>query len=237
MQVESVVRFVVRLGKFARVDGIEDRAGVFQRASLSTRRRPGADPARVEEPCVRLVMRYLIGKHARVAHRVKCQEGLGETGREGCLGFGDAVFGPGHFGGVARDEVEHGLLARQFGDGRQDTTGITGEKDDVRRVVLGETGDLGIGDVFDGVGASSILRQRGIVVIGLPGCWVEDDVLQDGSEFDCIKDVWLLVGGQVDTFGVTSTFDVEDPLLAPTVFIVADQSTFWIRGKGGLAGT
>lgn len=130
------------------------------------------------------------------------KEGLSEARGECRLGLGDAVFGASHFGGVAGDEVEHGLLRGELGDGRQDAAGVAGEEDDVGRVASGEAGDLGFGDVVNWVGTSGILRESGVVVICLAGFGVEDDVFEDRAESDGVEDVGLLFGGEVDAFGV-----------------------------------
>ena len=69
----------------------------------------------------------LVRQHPRIAHRVECQEWLREARREGRLRLVDAFFGTGHLGGVAGDEVEHGLGAVELRDGRQHTPGVAGE--------------------------------------------------------------------------------------------------------------
>lgn len=89
---------------------------------------------------------------------MESKEGLGEAGGECSLGFRDAVFGAGHFGGVAGDEVEHCLLGGEFGDRGEDTAGVASEEDDVCGVVFREAGDLGVRDVFDWVGAVYIAK-------------------------------------------------------------------------------
>ena len=67
--------------------------------------------------------------------------------------FGDALFGAGDLGGVARDEVEHGLLGVKLRDRWKDTTSVAGEKNDVAGVVIGDAGNESVLDVFNGVGA------------------------------------------------------------------------------------
>ena len=124
MEVESLVDLVLALGQRAGMDGVEDRARVFQRAAFPARGGAGADPARVEQPRVRLVLVDFVREHARVAHRVQGEERLGEARGKRGLGLGDAVLGAGHLGRVAGDEVEHGLLGRKLADGGQDTTGV-----------------------------------------------------------------------------------------------------------------
>lgn len=116
-QVEGVVDLVLDVLELARVDGVEDGAGVFERAALAAGGGTGTDPAGVEEPGVGLVLLDLACQHLGVAHGVQGEEGLGEARGEGGLGLGDTLFGSGHLGGVAGDEVEHGLGGVELGDG------------------------------------------------------------------------------------------------------------------------
>lgn len=144
------------------MDGVEDGAGVLERATLAAGRGAGSDPAGVEEPGVGLVLGDLLREHLGVAHGVEGEEGLGEARGEGGLGLRDAVLGTGHLGGVAGDEVEHGLLGGELGDWGQDTAGVAGEEDDVGGVAVGDAGDLGVLNVLDGVGAMvNISRNSG----------------------------------------------------------------------------
>ena len=68
--------------------------------------------------CYRLVDMFgwsdLLGTH--ISARVPGQEGSPEAGAEGGRGLGDASLRPRHLGGVARQEMVHGLLGRELGD-------------------------------------------------------------------------------------------------------------------------
>lgn len=74
----------------------------------------------------------------------------------------------------------------------QDTESITGEHDDVGWLSVGDTWDLGVLNVFNWVGASSVFSDGNIIVIGYSVCWVVDDVLENRSEFDGSVDLWFL---------------------------------------------
>ena len=50
-----------------------------------------------------------------------------ETGGEGGFRGGDTLFCAGHFRGVSADEMVHYLVVVEFGDGREDTTGVAGQ--------------------------------------------------------------------------------------------------------------
>lgn len=237
LQVEDVVVLELNLGELARVDGVEDGTSVLEGASLAALGETGTDPTGVEKPGVGLVLLNLVGKHASVLHGVQSQEGLSEAAREGSLGLVDAVLGTGHLGGVAGDEVEHGLGAVELGDGGQDTAGITGEEDDVGGHVVGQAGDLGVGDVLDGVGAAGVLGESDIVVVNLAGDGVKDDVLKDGAVADGVVDIGLLLGGQANALGVAATLNVEDTAVTPAVLVIADQGAVGVGRQGGLAGS
>lgn len=48
--------------------------------------------------------------------------------------------------------MEHGLCGIELGNRGEDTTSITCKKNDIAWVVCRETGNLSIGNVFDGIG-------------------------------------------------------------------------------------
>ena len=88
-------------------------------------------------------------------------------------------------------------------------------------MVAGDAGDFGIVDVFDWVGTvwgrgeyvlggvewvgglpASVLGQGGVVVVDQAGFGAEDDILEDGAEFDGVENVGFLFGGKADAFGI-----------------------------------
>ena len=235
VQVEDRVHLVLGVGELAVVDGVQDGARVLERAALAAGGGASADPAGVEQPSVGLVLRDLLGQHLRVAHGVQGQEGLGEAGREGRLGLRHTVLSAGHLGGVTGDEVEHGLLGGELGDGREHTAGVAGEQDDVLGVAIRHAGDLGVLDVLDGVGAAGVLGQGRVVIVDQTADGVEDHVLQNGAEADGVENIGLLLGRETDALGVAAALDVEDTGVGPAVLVVTDQGTVGVRGQGGLA--
>jgi hypothetical protein len=84
------------------------------------------------------------------------------------------------------------LFGGKSRDGWQDTESITGEHDDVGWLSVGDTGDLGVFNVFDWVSASSVFSNGNIVVIGYSIGRVVNDVLEDGSELDGTVDLGFL---------------------------------------------
>lgn len=49
---------------------------------------------------------------------------------------------------------------------------------------------------------SGVLSQCSIIVVDDTGLWVEDNVLQDGSESDSIEDIRFLLSRQTNALGV-----------------------------------
>lgn len=131
----------------------------------------------------------------------------------------------------------HSLLGAELGDGRENTAGVAGEQDDVLGVTVRLAGNLGVLDVLDGVGAAGVLGQGVIVVVDNTGGRVEDDVLEDGAEFDGVENVRLLLGGETDGLCVAAALDVEDAGVGPAVLVVANELALGVGGQGGLAST
>jgi hypothetical protein len=102
-----------------------------------------------------------------------------------------------------------GLFRCQLGDGRENTEGVAGQHDNVAGLALDKARDLRIGDVFDGVGATSVLCDRDIIVVWLAGQGVVHNVLEDGAETDSVVDIRLLLSREVDGFGIATTLNVE----------------------------
>lgn len=236
LQVEDVVIFVFDTGQLARVDGVENGTGVLEWAALATLSEAGTDPAGVEQPSIGLVLLNLVGEHLGVAHGVQGQEGLGEARGEGGLGFGDTILGAGHLGGVARDKVEHGLGAVELGDGWQHAAGVTGKENDVGGCRGRQAGDLGVGNVLNGVRTAGVLGQCGIVIVDYAGLGVKDNVLQDRAKADSAENIWLLLRRQADALCVAAALNVEYTLVAPAVLVVTDERTVGVGRQGRLAG-
>ena len=64
-----------------------------------------------------------------------------------------------HLGGVAGDEVVHGLRGGEAGHGRQHAKGVAAQQDDVLGVGA-HAWDARVGDEVDGVRHPRVLRQR-----------------------------------------------------------------------------
>jgi hypothetical protein len=131
--------------------------------------------------------------------------------------------------------VEHGLLGVELGDGRQDTAGIAGEKNDVLGVTVRLAGNLGVLNVLNGVSTAGVLGKGVIIVVDNTSDRVEDDVLEDGTELDGVENVGLLLGGETDGLSVATALDVEDTRVGPAVLVVTDERTLGVSRQSSLA--
>ena len=129
----------------------------------------------------------------------------------------------------------HGLLRREAGDGRKDAEGICGEEEHVLRMAA-NTGDHSVVDEFDGIGSAGIFGVANVGVIGNAGGGIEHHILEHRSVTDRVKDLRLLLLGEVDALGVAAAFEIEDAGGTPSMFVVADEMAQRIGGEGGLAG-
>ncbi len=132
-------------------------------------------------------------------------------------------------------EVEHRLLARQPRDRREDPEGVCGQEDDGARVA-GPLGRERVRDLLELVGGSRVLRLRVVVQVE-HAALVHDHVLEHRAPATRgLVDLRLGLGREADHLRVAAALDVEDPLLAPAVLVVADQVPLWIGRERRLAG-
>ena len=101
--------------------------------------------------------------------------------------------------------------------------------------MAGDTRHLGVLDELDGIRAARVLRDAGVVEIDGVALVVEDHVFQHAAEAERVENIGLVFRREVDGFGVAAALDVEDAVVAPDVFVVADEPAFRVGGKRGLA--
>lgn len=138
---------------------------------------------------------------------------------------------------VTSQKVVASLLRSELADRREHTEGIAGQHDNVRGLTVNNTRNLSVGDIFNGVCATGILRDADVVVVGSAVQWVVDNVLEDAAVLDGVENVGFLLSGQVDALCVASTFDVEDTRVRPDMLIVSDEQTVGVGRESGLSGT
>ena len=156
-----------------------------------------------------------------------------EAGRERRLRLGHAHLGARDLGRVAADEVIHRVRRRERADRRQHAERVAGEKDHVGRMA-GDAGDLRVLDELDRIRAARVLRDARVGVIDV-AIFIEHDVLEHRAEAQRLKDVRLVFRREVDRLRVAAAFDVEDAVVAPAVFVVADEMALRIGRERGLA--
>ena len=130
----------------------------------------------------------------------------------------------------------HRLLGRQLGDRRQDPEGIRGQHYDIAGM-LGDTRARGVRNELQRIGAPRILGEVRIVEVEGTGFMIDDDILQNAAEAPCRReDFGLRLRRQSDHLGIAAALEVEDPVGAPAVLVIADQEPFRIGRERRLAG-
>ena len=77
---------------------------------------------------------------------------------------------------------------------------------------------------------TSILCYALIVEINLT-CCINCHVLKKSVTSDCVVDIWLRLLIKSDNLCITSTLEVEDTVVIPTVLIITDQKSLRICRK------
>src|SRR5690606_34870901 len=92
-------------------------------------------PTGIHEPDIHVGIVDFAGEHCRVARRMEWHERCTETSRESIDGFIDTRLRSRYLRGVSTDKMKGCLCRRQLREGRKNTTGVTGEEEDVSRIV------------------------------------------------------------------------------------------------------
>src|SRR5260221_128692 len=95
------------------------------------------------------------------------QERSPETRRKRCSRFVNAHFRAGNFRCITADKVVHDLCGRQRTHRRQHAKGVTGEKDDIARVIS-NTRDLCIPDKFYWISTACVFGDARIAIVHQP---------------------------------------------------------------------
>ena len=92
-------------------------------------------------------------------------------------------------------------------------------------------------DLLERIGGAGVLGLRVVVEVD-DTTLVHDDVLEDRPEGPRgLVDLRLGLGRESDHLGVAAALEVEDPVLAPAVLVVADQVSRGVGRQGRLAGS
>jgi hypothetical protein len=125
------------------------------------------------------------------------------------------------------------LLGCELADRWEDPEGVTSQHDDIRWLTIHHARNFSIGNVLDRIGASGVLGNADVIVVGDTRKRVVDNILENAAILDGIVDVWLFFGRKIDAFCIAAAFNVEDTSVGPYVFIVTNQETAGIRRKCG----
>ena len=214
---------------------VEQGAGFLDRHAMADTI-DAASPACVDQPAIHIMLVDQGTEQIAVLAGVARHEGRTEAGGEGGFRLGHALFGARHLGGVAGQEVIHGLARGEPGDGRQHTEGVSRQHDDGVGLAR-NAGEAGIGDVADGIGAAGVLGQRRVVEVELAGLLVHHHVFEHGGETaGGGEDFRLRLRRQLDHLGVAAAFEVEQAVGAPAVLVVTDELAVRVGGECRLAG-
>src|SRR6185436_7046166 len=111
------------------------------------------------------------------------------------------------------------------GNRGEDTIGVAGEKENVFGVSA-ERRLCNLSDVINGVTYTRVFCPGAIRIIDFKGSLLENDVLQQRSLFDCLKNIGFLFFTQINDFGITSSLKIENHVVRrPAVLVVADEFT------------
>ena len=143
---------------------IDDTTSIFERATFSVTKL-AANPTGIDQPAVDVVLGHTLGQHLSITAWMKNNEWSTVAGGEGGDGFQDAVLGTRSLRSVTSQEVITGLCWSETGDGRENTKGVASKHDNVARLAIDDAGNLGIGDVLNGVCAASVFGDANIIIV------------------------------------------------------------------------
>src|SRR5208283_1893821 len=93
-------------------------------------------------------------------------------------------------------------------------------------------------NVLQRIGSASVFGDGVIVQVEAAGEGIERDILQNGPKAArAFIDLRLRVGREANHLGVAPALEVEHTVVAPAVFVVADEMPGGIGGEGRLAGS
>ena len=228
-QAENVVGLIFDVVQRTVVNGVDDGARYLDGEAFANAVSSAA-PTRIDEPDFRAVLIHVGFEKFSVFGRVPNEERRAEACGEGRLGFFYANFRTRDFGGVTGNEVVHRLFGGQLADRRKNAERVAGEKNDVFRMTA-LAAFLDVLDVMNRVGSAGVFGERIVVEVDHSRFGIENGVFKDGSEFDRVEDFRFAFSGKVNAFCVTTAFNIDNALVGPVVFVVADKLTTRFGGE------
>ena len=209
-------------------DGVNDATGILDGDTLAC-----AVPTGVHEISLGAAFLHALNELFSIFGRMEAEECCAEASRE-CGGrLGDATLGTGELAGESAQEVIFGLLGCEDAYGRKYSKGI-GRKEDY---ILGGRTTARLNDVLDVVDGVRNACVFGNALVGEVdfAVFVNGYVLKESVASDSVVDVGFAFFVKVDNLCIAATFVVENAVVVPTVFVVTDEETFGVGGKGGFA--
>src|SRR4030095_5024386 len=85
---------------------------------------------------------------------------------------------------------------------------------------------------LDRIRPTSVFRDARVGIIDI-AVFIEDDVLEHSTKPQSLENIRLALGRKVNRLCVAAAFDVEDPVIAPNVLVVANEMTLRICRQRG----
>ena len=94
----------------------------------------------------------------------------------------------------------------------------------------------GIGNGGKIISAAAVFGERAVIKIKLARFGIHDHIFENRApHLRCRKNFGFGLGGEFNHLGIAAAFEVKQSVLAPAMFVIADQCAVWISGEGGLA--
>ena len=125
----------------------------------------------------------------------------------------------------------HGLLWAEPGNGRHDSSSITGKEDDVLGVATNSR-DLHIADMLERVADTRVRSQADVIVVNdaLPAfSLIIASVFDDSAKFNSIENIWLFRTRETIGLSVTPALDIKHVLVGPDMLIITNKISLGVR--------
>src|SRR4029077_2810623 len=97
-----------------------------------------------------------------------------------------------------------------------------------------DTGNFRVLNKLDRVRPTSVFRDARVGIIDI-AVLIEDDILEHSTKSQSLENIRLALGRKINRLCVAAAFDVEDPVIAPNVFVVANEMTLRISRECGFS--
>ena len=225
----------IALQQFTVEYGCNHGAGVRQFDSAACAVGTSA-PACIDEPHIGLAFPEFLAEQIGIFSGVQRQERSAKAGGKGGFGLLDSHFRACHACSITADEIVHRLFGSEARDRWQNTISIASQEKDIFGVTIGATGRESIINMVNGIRHPCIFRYTAIGIIYISCSGMELHIFEDSAVPDSPVDIRFLFKSQINCFRIAASFEVEDLIISPGVFIIANQHTFGISRESGFAG-